>query len=321
MYLFFILSGIVLTLPTISTPHFSWRRYYPRRLVRLYVPVLAAVAFGALTIAIVGRLNSPELGAWVVARPDQYDLPSLAQDATLIFGTSRVVSPLWSLQFEVLFSLLLPLYVILSARAQRWWWVKLAVVLALIVVGSVAGNPALFYLPMFAIGSLLAARWGWVAERFSALLERTWMGPALLGAAIVLTCIRWEVSAFGIAYVETAALGILSVVGVGMLVLLGALWRPFRTLLERPLLIWLGAMSFSLYLVHEPILLAFRFLTAELNPLVGIAVAVPVSFGVAMLFLRWVERPSHRLAQRMGRPSAAVAAAPEPTVEVVRSGR
>lgn len=38
VYIFFILSGFVLTLPLLRAGRPSWRAYYPRRLVRIYFP-------------------------------------------------------------------------------------------------------------------------------------------------------------------------------------------------------------------------------------------------------------------------------------------
>lgn len=44
VYVFFILSGVVLTLPALRR-RYEWKSYYPARLLRLYIPVLAAIAF------------------------------------------------------------------------------------------------------------------------------------------------------------------------------------------------------------------------------------------------------------------------------------
>ncbi|MBX0300973.1 acyltransferase [Cryobacterium sp. 1639] len=300
VYLFFILSGLVLTLPVLKSNNFSWRAYYPRRLVRLYVPVLAAVAFGALTIVLVSRSNGTELGPWVIARADHYDMRSVLKDITLLFGTSGVISPLWSLRWEVLFSLLLPAYVLFSVRARRFWWPKLAITMVAIAVGCMAENQALLFLPMFALGSLFAARWASISAAFSRLLARAWAGPGLALFAILLTCVRWEVAAFGVPYRETVSLIWISVIGVALLVLLGAFWHPLRWALERSPAQLLGKLSFSLYLVHEPVILALRFATSELPPAVSIAACIPVSFGVAWLFLTYIETPSQRFAHLLG---------------------
>ena len=52
---FFVLSGLVVALPAMYKPHFNWRAYYPSRLLRLYLPMWAAIVFTLITIVIVPR--------------------------------------------------------------------------------------------------------------------------------------------------------------------------------------------------------------------------------------------------------------------------
>ncbi len=107
-------------------------------------------------------------------------------------------------------------------------------------------------------------------------------------------------------YVESSstlgqALWGLSGVGAAGLIVV-AIGSPFaRRLLEARPVLWLGKVSFSLYLVHAPILatLAFSF-GDERWWLVGI-VGVPLSLLIAAGFFQLVERPSHGLARRVGR--------------------
>ncbi|MET0990533.1 MAG: acyltransferase family protein, partial [Glaciihabitans sp.] len=105
--IFFVLSGLVLTLPVLrfGAGKFSWRAYYPKRVLRLYLPVWGAVLFGTLLAVVVPRVNHSSVGSWLGSRPDPTPLGAL-EDAILIFGPSDVISPLWTLQWEVLFSLL-----------------------------------------------------------------------------------------------------------------------------------------------------------------------------------------------------------------------
>lgn len=61
-----------------------------------------------------------------------------------------------------------------------------------------------------------------------------------------------------------------------------------------------GAISFSLYLVHYPMLAAVDYLSGgQLWAL--IAIGIPSSFAAAFAFFRLVEQPSHRLARQLFR--------------------
>jgi peptidoglycan/LPS O-acetylase OafA/YrhL len=302
VYLFFVLSGLVLVLPVLARPGFDWLAYYPRRVLRLYGPVVAAVALGALTFPLAPRWNDELLGPWVDRRPNLYPGEALIDDLTLVTGTSGRISPLWSLQWEVLFSLLLPLYVLLLVPARRLDGVRAVALLALCAVGSWTSTNGLFYLVMFAVGALTAIRWRSLqeaAERWSA--GRRWFWPLLLVVALLLTTARWNLTGLGVDPPLARQLAFLAVPGVWLLVVAAAFCPSARAVCETRFLQWAGRISFSLYLVHEPIVLAARFLTAPASPWVAIAVGVPVALVVAVLFERYVEARCHRWSQRLGR--------------------
>jgi peptidoglycan/LPS O-acetylase OafA/YrhL len=60
---------------------------------------------------------------------------------------------------------------------------------------------------------------------------------------------------------------------------------------------FLGLVSFSLYLVHEPIVIAIAQFVDR--PMLTVFIAVPVCIAVAAAFWMLVERPSHRLSRRI----------------------
>jgi peptidoglycan/LPS O-acetylase OafA/YrhL len=302
VYLFFVLSGLVLTLPVLARPGFDWLAYYPRRLVRLYGPVVAAVLLGALTIVLVPRSNDDLFGPWVVRRPNAYTPEAFLDDLTLVTGSSGRISPLWSLQWEVLFSLLLPVYLLLLAPARRLDGWRAGALLALSAVGAATSTQTLFYLPIFGLGVLTALNWRTLedrAQRWTA--GRRWVWPLVLVVAVLLTTARWNVTGLGVDPPLASRLAFLALPGVWLLVVAAAFCPALRALCETAFLQWAGRVSFSLYLVHEPILLAARFLTAPASPWLAIALGVPVAVVVAVLFERLVESRFHRLAQRVGR--------------------
>ena len=297
--LFFVLSGIVLALPVLRHDRFSWLGYYAKRIVRLYGPVLVAVLLGLLTIIAVARFNDETLGAWVNARPNGYPGDALVRDITLVTGASGVISPLWSLRWEVLFSLALPLYVAFG-RAPVPAWLKLVTLVALMAWSSQGNGQYFYYLPMFAIGVLFVMHWEGLADLAERASGRPWVWPSILAVAVVLTCVRWELIAFGVSETRAARQEWVSVLGVSLLVLAAAFYAPLRSALQHRAVQWLGALSFSLYLVHEPIVLAVRFLTADHSPWFSMMISVPLAVIVAVGFARWVERPLQHLARRAG---------------------
>ena len=62
---FFALSGLVVALPALRSG-FAWTRYYPSRLLRLYLPVFGALLFATvLILAIPREAASVPSGSWL----------------------------------------------------------------------------------------------------------------------------------------------------------------------------------------------------------------------------------------------------------------
>ena len=72
-------------------------------------------------------------------------------------------------------------------------------------------------------------------------------------------------------------------------------------------LLWLGRISYSLFLVHFPVLVFVAALWSHLEwtspPLatLGLVVAFFTSLALAGIFYRWIEAPSARAARQIGR--------------------
>lgn len=301
---FFVLSGLVLALPA-TRRAVVWRSYFPKRLVRLYLPVWASLAVAVLLAVVVPRQTSPSQSAYLNDRAD-LTLSQAWSDAVLVGGAGLINSPLWSLRWEVIFSLLLPLYLLMAARGRRWLPLKLAALLALIALGTVVGSQALRFLPMFGVGVLMAYHLDLLKEaqrRIEAVRRPELLWWSLAGATVLLLTARW--TALGLP-VDNVLLGAAasggSFVGAVVAVYLAMFWPSARDGLGTGPVQYLGLRSFSLYLIHEPVVVSARFLLPDALPAwATFLVCVILSLAAAMLFYRLVEAPSHTLAQRAGR--------------------
>ena len=186
VYVFFILSGLVLTLPVLRrSGGFDWIAYYPSRLIRLYIPVWASVIFAALVVARFPR--SSDAGSdWMMGHQPSVTLTTIARDLSLVTGASTINSALWSLQWEVLFSLLLPFYVWAAVKLARFWPILIAASLLAITVGVGTRIGALQFLPMFMIGVVIATR----LSQIRSLGERIQDDPSPGGCGPLLQCFR-----------------------------------------------------------------------------------------------------------------------------------
>ncbi|GAA1829617.1 acyltransferase family protein [Agromyces salentinus] len=295
VYLFFILSGLVLSLAARSRS-FTWRSYFPSRIVRLYLPVIASVVLAGIVIAVLPRDSATE-STWLSRRSSEYPLSSMLEDATLLGGPSGVVSPLWSLYWEVLFSLLLPVYLYAARRVPAWLQAVIAV--ALSTLGTFEGVTALKYLPMFGLGVALASGW----ERMGAFFERMPRLAAIpvwtvsVAGALLLASSYWLVLPYTDSTTARTATMAFTLIGVAMLIVAAVHAGLLSTILSSRPLRFLGTISFSLYLVHEPLVIAIGHLVPR--PFMTVLIALPVSLVVAFAFYHVVERPAHLLAKRV----------------------
>jgi peptidoglycan/LPS O-acetylase OafA/YrhL len=304
VFLFFVLSGFVLALPTTTTAEVRWRAYYPQRLLRLYLPVWASLLFAAALVVVVPRGPQADLSGWYAAHVPVVGPPEAVRDGLLLFGAGWLNSPLWSLQWEVLFSLLLPVYVVLARWRPRLWAVKALGLFVLLAAALVLGRSDVMFLSMFAFGVLLA----YERERLAAAVQRVdsarlgWLFAGL--CALLITVDSVLLLAELDRGVVRAAARCTEVLGACFAVVLALHWEPARRCLSHPWAQWVGTRSFSLYLVHEPIVVSSAALWPGLPVLAHLAVVLPVSLLAAHGFHRAVEAPAHRLSRAAARAMA-----------------
>jgi peptidoglycan/LPS O-acetylase OafA/YrhL len=335
---FFVLSGFVLARSPLAAAlrgnGYDWAAYYPRRLIRLALPVAVSILLAGMWIALVPRTGDPSAGRWVARQADaDLSFGHLLREASIIGLAERpdVNPPLWSLVWEMWFSLLLPLFVLL-ALGMLW---RRGVRRAALERGPVAASPGsttarsgallpvalwallltaaattgyatnvepLMYLPAFALGGLLAANYDALREWGAALAARpggtvAWTVLTLVGPLLLI--LHWLLRPVVAGFWADVTIS-LRVPGAFFVVACVALWPALQhPLTTRPLL-WLGRVSFSLYLVHFPIVVTFATLFGPDGWWLGGLCSIPLSLVFAQLMTRWVEEPAQRLGVRVG---------------------
>jgi peptidoglycan/LPS O-acetylase OafA/YrhL len=166
------------------------------------------------------------------------------------------------------------------------------------------GHDLLSLLCVFAVGALLARRLDAIAAHGRRLAGSVPGWGVVLAASAVLLMARWELAALGADPRLWVPVGRpAATLGAVLLVFAVLHCGPLRAVATSRPLQWLGAVSFSLYLVHEPIVVTLATLTpvGVRGFAVVLAVGIPLSLVGAVLFSRLVERPSRRLAAWAGR--------------------
>jgi peptidoglycan/LPS O-acetylase OafA/YrhL len=287
--LFFMLSGFVI-LMTLERTADSWKFAWGR-LTRLYPAYWVA---GLITFTVVSLCGLP--GQEVTPLEAVVNL-------TMIQGllkTPHIDGAYWSLQAELIFyANMLLLYRLGAFRRVELTticWVVTGVAAQLLLpfvqdlwpaAGSLLSKfttiTSLKYIPLFGLGLLIYSQ------------RRQHMASWLYWFALSLCCL-------GIGLIDgvTAALTDAGLAGVLWLAVSGR--AP--GLAARPL-VWLGAISYTLYLTHQNIgyVLIRNLESRGASPLMAIIIACVASVVLATCLHRCVERPSMRLLRNWKLPS------------------
>jgi len=324
--IFFVLSGFLITGLLLREREerggVSLSGFYARRARRILPAALVVlVAILVASWFMLPPLDVPDVAKDVFASALFVGNIRFAIQATDYFAADVVRSPVlhyWSLGVEEQFYLLWPFLLVLAMRLGGRLRVNagivvltvlvLSLVFAVVVTG-VDAPWAFFSLTgrawQLALGGLLAVGASRIARApWQLTTAAGWLGLAAVLASVVL--ITPDIPYPGvIALVPTLGAAGLIVSGSGR-------WSVGQVLAIRPLR-FLGKISFSLYLVHWPILVlpaALLPLGAEL-PLTTRALLALASVGVAVLSFRFIEQPFHRgwLSHRPSRATLGGAAA------------
>jgi peptidoglycan/LPS O-acetylase OafA/YrhL len=313
--LFFVLSAFLLSLPFLDEAHggrrVSRRQFYVRRALRIlplyWVVVVAATILSSHTLADLWR-GVPYLG-FLQSKPN---LPTPMRPYSGVW---------WSLATEVQFYVLLPLIALAFGRSRRvtlallagYAVAYLAVATGLVLPGiepwlraqSVVGRG-----PLFLCGILAA----WFYRRHGDAVRARLAAsrPLAAGGADIVLAVVFVALAFLLRWVNRSGFfpieqtrwyvwhlpeGVLWTAVV--LILLLAPLR-LKAVLSNRVLAWLGVLSYSIYLLHQPLLYYSMGTARRLFPgmtgwspsaVLWFAVVTAVCVGIASLTYRFIERP------------------------------
>lgn len=302
---FFVLSGLVVTLPVVRHRGFDWVAYFPRRVVRLMVPVTASVLLAAAWVAAIPQVSTQPKGTWLSnSSTPNFSWEYIVKAIDLLGGDGQINNPLWSLRWELLFSLALPVFAVAAIAVRKWWIGGLALACALTWLGARAGSAELEYLPAFFVGAVIAVRLDAVrnvADRINARWFRHPLWAALTVGSGLLMIAPWLVGpgVTQLPELEHALKGLVPLAAAGLVVaVLG--WKPLRAVFESRPFQFAGTISFSLYLVHVPILIFSTYLFASEPWYVALLFGIPLAVVVSIAFTWLIEKRSHLWSKAVG---------------------
>jgi peptidoglycan/LPS O-acetylase OafA/YrhL len=316
--LFFLLSGFVLTLPYAKHASLRYGPFLLKRVCRIYLPYLGALALAVLCDHYFHRPISGNF--WSNQTWSEPITAKLVIQHILFIGNydwSQFNTAFWSLVYEMRISLVFPFMALAVLRLKAIWSILAAVVLSIAFLplallfsstlhlcshnAAVSSTLTLHYAAFFVLGSLLAKNLHKVNAWYKGLHP---LAAALLALAAFLLYCFGDSSSIIQRFAIPADYYDWGVAAGAILIMIMAMnARPFHAFLTSRVIHHLGEISYSLYLVHGTILFTLIHTLWGRIPMTALLVIyLAATLAVTEIFHRLIERPTMLLGRRLTAP-------------------
>lgn len=295
--IFFVISGFLigglLWREAESSGTIRLKRFYMRRIKRL-APAYVAMALASLLVAYVVLLpfELREFGKSLIAATVYLSNVNFFREAGYFDSASedKVLLHTWSLSVEEQFYIILPILVLLLMRyatgLRALLWLSFFISLAACIWMTTRSQPAAFYLFPFRAWELLAG-----------VLLAIEMQRRSLPQHVVLSYAGLFIILLSITFIPAGAqfpgwMAIFPVLGTVMLIANGTQRNMVNRTLSAPVPVAIGLISYSLYLWHWPVLTLSSYYRGGYSGMGETWIWVALSFALAFLSWRFVERPA-----------------------------
>ncbi|OAQ38597.1 hypothetical protein A5893_14385 [Pedobacter psychrophilus] len=309
--LFFVLSGFVLALPYFSNDKQDKRINYPKffikRTIRLYLPCLAIIIISYLSAYLLyNPIKINDYSEWIkIMWKNPFEISEFLKAITLNANFNNINPALWTLPIELKLSLILPAFIFLLKKTNFLISIFLIPIFIvfyhfLIFIGLNIYIPeigVLYYFSFFIAGSILCK------YRFGLLKIINDLSSMWYSFLVFFTIVTYTYT-FSLWFLPNTLFEKLGPVNnyiyliSALASILLALSDRGKDIFEHPLLIKLGKISFSLYLVHQVVINSMvHVLPASTSRLLVLFLGLVFSFGFAIIFYISLEKPSIKLAK------------------------
>lgn len=308
VYIFFAISGFLITrllfLEQKQAGDVSAKNFYIRRLLRLYPVLLVYLAFLCVLALVRGEfIDTTEIFSVLLYFINYLSSFRILQGEHL----NMQVGVLWSLAIEEHFYLLVPMFFIAVKGRLRplLWFSGLACLVPLVLRGlyvflwpEIVGQLITYRnsetrFDSIALGVLLAVL---CESRYREKIVRILSSPALFVAGGLLVFVSVLVK--NDLFKETLRFSLISLSCIPLIcgIVFGDRLSFFQKIANAPVVVWIGKLSYSLYVWHGAIIYLLKmFGCSEDNRLELGLYGLPLVFALASFSYYFVESPFFRL--------------------------
>ena len=311
---FFLLSGYVLVYQYAANPDYTYGEFLLQRICRIYVPYIVAMLF---TVILFLLCKPHHLGtAWVHSMwttPLSFNV--IAKHVILVgnFGTSSFDPVIWSLVHEMRIAIIFPL-LLLILKCKPINVLAISLTVAIIALIGIALNFeqafgyyntysfTAYYLYIFIVGGLIAKKRTVLIARYKRLTTNRKV------LFLIIAILMYNYANLGIYIFSITkhapivndtifmAVGDFLTVVASCYFIIASVSVSNNNVLTNRLFTFFGKISYSLYLVHLPVL-SFLYFTLynKIPTAVILSLGFVASLIVAAIFNKCVEQPSVRI--------------------------
>lgn len=291
VFIFFAISGFVLTLPYAKgNRKLSYKTYISRRLTRIEPPFLFWISFFALVLFLQSNLGLGEV--------IKHYLATITYTHSIFYGEYSIINPVaWSLEVEIQFYLIAPFIALLYFN-QADGFVRRAFLIIFLVAyitfqHTLGWNlhplkaTLLGHLQHFLIGMLSADLY---VNRKTIDRIKPWVWDVLAPTLLLIMAFTWTEE-----YAKTLVFNLALI----LLLLAGFKGHYFTKFLSFKWVTIIGGMCYTIYLVHLPLLELFYSVIGQfgysspywLQLSISLIIAIPIVLFSSMIFFRTIEQP------------------------------
>lgn len=321
--LFFVLSGFVLSLPFLNGKPYSYKSYALQRFCRIYIPYIFVMALSS-TLMVLFADYKP-LTELTHAFNHRWEHPLtikaiISYVFMLGYDVNNVNGATWSLVHEMRISLIFPFLMLIIVRLNwikalitglgftTFLWILVKAISQKVFISDSVNylfnsiGDTFFYSSFFIMGAILAKCSPQISKIIKRLTLSNKIGLLLL-SFILINKTLLNLIPFGQddLFSILGSLIIQWTVAIGIVILFSLVLNSIRleTFLSKSFFLWIGKISYSIYLIHPVIIIICGKYLREFMPLPVAIFLVPfITIPAASLMYKYIEVASIKLGKR-----------------------